>query len=214
MDDDRFRALSDKAAVVLESLQLDQYYGPFCAADEVIASLGQAFTESTAEQRASFSAGLTPHARHALGRYALRAPMLALRAQDQSMLRHGLIVYALLEQEVRDWRDDLVAFAPYYCVAQDLSLAPTELFNEAALYAVPDLAGVMTRFGRRTDVTLGAFGWRRIETAEGPTFEMLGMKMQPSGAVVGSPTWDTVNGAMARELMEWLESQPGRTRPN
>jgi hypothetical protein len=214
MDDGSFRTLSDKAAVVLESLQLEQYYGALGAADEVIGSLGQAFTDATPEQRASFSASLTPHARHALGRYALRAPMLALRARDRSMLRNGLIVYALLEQQVRDWRDDLVAFAPYYCVAQELGLPPSELFDDAAAYAVSDLADVMRTFGRRVDVTLGAFGWRRIETPEGPTFEMLGMKLQPSGAVVGSPAWDAVNGAMVRELMQWLESQPGRTRPN
>jgi hypothetical protein len=214
MDDGSFRTLSDKAAVILESLQLDKYYGALGAVDEVIGSLAQAFTDATAEQRASFSASLTPHARHALGRYALRAPMLALRARDRSMLRNGLMVYALLEQQVRDWRDDLVAFAPYYCVAQDLGVAPSEFFDEAAVFAVPELAGLMKKFGRRVDVTLGAFGWRRIETKEGPTFEMLGMKTQPSGAVVGSPAWDAVNRAMARELLDWLESQRGKTRPN
>jgi hypothetical protein len=214
MNNTRFRALSDHATVVLESLQLDRYYGPLCAVDEAISALGRAFTDATPDQRASFCTSLTARARRALGRFTLRAPMLALRARDASMLRDGLLVHVLLEQQMHDWRDDLISFAPYYCVAQELGLAPVELFDEAAVYAVPDLAKVMTTFGRRTDVTLGVFGWRRIETAEGPTFEMLGLKLQPSGAVIGSPSWDAVNEAMARKLMQWLESQPGRTRPN
>jgi hypothetical protein len=157
---------------------------------------------------------LSEHGRHALGRFMLRAPMLALRTRDRSILRDGLLVHALLEQRVRDWRDDLVGFAPYYYVAQDLGLSPAELFNEAATHAVPTLAEVMTTFGRRQDVTLPAFGWRCIETSEGPTLEMLGLKGKPSGAVVGSPSWEAVNGAMVRELLQWIESQTGRAQKN
>jgi hypothetical protein len=214
MDDDIFQALTDKSSVVLESLDLDQYYGGLSAADEVIGSLGRAFTDATPEQRASFAASLTLRGRRALGRYALRAPMLALREREGSMLRDGLLVRTLLEQGVRDWRDDLIEFAPYFYVAQELGLVPVELFDEAATFAVPDLAKVMKTFGLRKDVTLAAFGWRRIETSEGPTLEMLGWGAKPSGAVVGSRTWDSVNGAMVRELLAWINSQPNRTRPN
>jgi hypothetical protein len=208
MDGDMFRSLSDKATVMLESLDLDQYYGGLSAADEAISSLGLAFAATTPEQRASFSESLTPHGRRSLGRFMLRAPMLALRGQDAAMLRHGLLIQSLLEQRVQDWRDDLVALAPYYYVARELNVVPVELFDEAASYAVPELAQVLSRFGRRTDVTLGVFGWRRIETPEGPTFEMLNWGAKPSGAVVGSPSWDSVNGAMVRELLAWVDSQP------
>jgi hypothetical protein len=213
MDDDIFRTLSDKATVALESLDLDQYYGGLSAADEAISSLGRAFTAATPEQRASFSESLTPHGRRVLGRFMLRAPMLTLRGRDAAMLRAGLLIRSLLEQRVRDWRDDLVELAPYYCAAQELGIGRAELFDEAASYAVPELAHVMSTFARRTDVTLAAFGWRRIETPEGPTLQMLNWGAKPSGAVVGSPSWDSVNGAMVRELLEWIDSQRGRTRP-
>jgi hypothetical protein len=214
MDGVKFRALSDRATVVLESLDLEHYYGGPCVADKAIGSLGRAFAAATPEQRADFSAALTPHARRVLGRFMLRAPMLALRQRDKSVLHDGLLVGVLLEQRVRDWRDDLVAFAPYYYAARELGQSPADLFDDAAAFAMSELATIMKTFGRRQDVTLGAFGWRRIETSEGPTLEMLGLKAQPTGAVVGSPSWDAVNGAMVRDLLQWVESQIGRTRPD
>ncbi len=212
MDAEQFRALTDKATVLLESIDLEHYYGGFCLADEAIGSLGKALLSATPEQRAEFSAALSEHSRRVLGRFMLRAPMLALRARDGSVLGEGLIVAAVLEQRVRDWRDDLVAFAPYYYAAQNVGLSPAELFDQAARFAVPELATTMRRFGQRRDVTLGAFGWRRIETPDGPTLEMLGLKGQRTGAVVGSPSWDSINEAMVRELLQWIESQPGRKR--
>jgi hypothetical protein len=214
MDDETFRALTDRATVVLESLDVEHYYGGPCVADEAIGSVGRAMARGTPEQRADFSTALTPHARRVLGRFMLRAPMLALRQRDGSVLHDGLLVRVLVEQRVRDWRDDLVAFAPYHYAAQELGQSPVDLFDDAALCAVPELATVMQTFGRRQDVTLGAFGWRRIETPEGPTLEMLGLKAQPTGAVVGNPSWDTVNGAMVRDLLAWVESQRHATRSN
>lgn len=214
MEDDQFRVLTDKATVVLEFVDLEHYYGGPCLADEAIGSLGRALAEATHEQRAVFSSALTPHARRVLGRFMLRAPMLALRQGDGSVLHDGLLVAALLEQRVRDWRDDLVAFAPYYYAAQQVGLLPEELFDEAAKFAVADLAATMRTFGHRQDVSLGVFGWRRVETPEGPTLEMLGWKGEPTGAVVGSASWDTVNGAMVRDLLQWVESQAARKRPD
>lgn len=214
MKEDTFRAESDRALVLLESLDLDQYYGELSLLDEAIASFGISCTGATPEQRAAFSDSLTRKGRKALGRYVLRAPMLALRGRDGSMLRTGLLIYALLEQRVHDWRDDLIAFAPYFCVAQELGLAPLALFDDAASYAVPSLGTVMQSFGRRRDITLEAFGWRRIETPDGPTLEMLNWRVQPSGAIVGSPAWDSVHGALARDLLNWVETQSKRTRPN
>ena len=214
MDDDRFRALTDRATVVLESVDLLQYYGEPCLTDQAIGSLGRALAGATTEQRASFSNVLTSHARRVMGRFVLRAPMLTLRERDASVLLDGLLVHVVLEQRVRDWRDDLVAFAPYYYAAQQIGRSPDALFDEAATFAVPELATIMQTFGRRRDVTLGAFGWRRVETPEGPTLEMLSWKGQPTGAVVGSASWDTVNGAMVRDLLQWIESQTGRERPD
>lgn len=212
MDDADSRVLRDKATVVLKSVDLDHYYGDLCLVDEAIGSLGRALADHTPAQRAAFSETLSTHARRVLGRFMLRAPMLALQRRDRLVLSAGLLIRVVLEQRVRDWRDDLVELAPYYYAAQQVGLSPRELFDDAADFAVPELATIMQTFGRRPDVTLAAFGWRRIESPEGPTFEMLGWKGERTGAVVGSPSWDAVNGAMVRDLLQWIESQGTRKR--
>ena len=212
MDDTAFGELSERAAGVLDRVDLDTYYGPRCRLDDALAALAETCAVATPVQRADFYDALSSSARRALGRFALRAPMLALRSRDATFLHAGLVIHALLGQQVRDWRDDLVAFAPYHVVARELGLDPVALFDGAAAAAVPDLAEVMRAFGRRRDITLGAFGWRLVQTAEGPSFEMLGWgEPQATGAVVGSPSWDAVNGAMAQRLLKWVEEQRSRS---
>ena len=214
MDAGTWQAMTDKATVVLETVDLDGYYGSATAADDAIAAIGRVSVDASPHQRRAFSAGLSRHARHVMGRFALRAPMLALQLRDGSRLRDGLIVHCLLEQTMGDWRDDLVGFALYHYVACQLGLDPIELFDEAARYAIPELATLMNAFGRRTDITLGVFGWRRVETPDGPTFEMVTWRHGPSGAVVGTPAWESVNGRLVRELQQWLESQGAQRRLN
>jgi hypothetical protein len=201
---------SPEGRSLLAGVDLAAYYGPQSATDQAIAALCAAFRDVSPEGRGAFAHGLDAHDRRVLGRYALRAPMLALRSRNVDHLRTGLLAHVLLRQRVPDWRDDLVAYAPYYHTARALGLAPQSLFDEAAAYAVPELAGVMRTFGRRADVTLPAFGWRRIETPDGPTFEMMGLRNAPTGAVIGDPSWDHVNEAEAAKLKAWLASQ--RTR--
>jgi hypothetical protein len=133
--------------------------------------------------------------------------MLALRSGEPRYLATGLLAYCATHQGVTDWRDDLVAFAPYFHVARALSVDVATLFDDAADYAAPDMAQTMQTFGRRTDVTLGAFGWRQIDTPDGPTFEMLSLRGAPTGAVVGERSWNEVNEAQARALLEWVRRQ-------
>jgi hypothetical protein len=61
-------------------------------------------------------------------------------------------------------------------------------------------------------VSLGAFGWRRVETPEGPTFEMLGLRGAPTGAVVGAPSWEEVNLDLLEEIVRWVEESRERER--
>ena len=204
----------DKATVALETVDLDAYYGPVTAADDAIAAIGRMCADASPDQRRAFSEGLSWHARRVLGRFALRAPMLALQLRDQSRLREGLLLHGVLEQKMGDWRDDMVGFALYHYAARQLGLDPIELFDEAARYAIPELAALMNKFGRRSDITLNAFGWRRVETPDGPTFEMVMWRRGPSGAVVGTPSWESVNGKLVRELQQWVESQGRQPRPN
>ncbi|GAC1320468.1 MAG: hypothetical protein NVSMB22_04890 [Chloroflexota bacterium] len=142
-----------------------------------------------------------------LGRYAHRASVLAMRAGSPRHLRAGLLANCLIDRQIPDWRDELVFFAPYVHVAHELGVDPTALFDEAATHAVPALASIMQTFGRRTDITLRAFGWREVATPDGPTFEMLDMRGSPTGAVVGDRSWTEVNEALARKLLAWVAGQ-------
>jgi hypothetical protein len=210
MNDSDFAELQTLADTLLDNVVLDQYYGPPSGVDDGIAALCLALMTATPDQRQSFMPIVGEQRRRVLGRYTLRAPMLAVRARAPDHVHTGLFAYTLIRRHVSDWRDDLVAFAPYHHVARLLGLSPQTLFDDAAEYAVPELAQVMQTFGRRTDVTLGAFGWREIEIGDGPTFETIDWHNSPTGAVVGERSWEEVNRAQVDELLRWVEASRRR----
>jgi hypothetical protein len=202
--DDAVTELVEKSSALLDRVVLDEYYGPPGTLDDAIAALLAALAGATTGDWDAFARSLIEQRHRVIGRYALRAPMVALRTNDVQHLSTGLLAHCAIRRTVPDWRDDLVFFAPYVHVASTLGLDVTEHFDRAARHAVPELASVMQQFGRRRDVTLGAFGWREIDTADGPTFESLNWKTGPSGAVVGERSWNEINEAQMRELMEWI----------
>ena len=59
----------------------------------------------------------------------------------------------------RDYRDVLLGFAPFFDAARRLGFEPVDVFDAAASSVPDDVAGLLRTFGRRADVTLGAFGW-------------------------------------------------------
>ena len=59
----------------------------------------------------------------------------------------------------RDYRDVLLSFAPFYDAAKSLGLDPADVFDAAAQEVPDDVAELLRTFGRRTDVSLGVFGW-------------------------------------------------------
>ncbi len=65
----------------------------------------------------------------------------------------------------------MTAVALHYVVAIDLDMSPAALFSEVA-DRLPHgaTADLIRQFGARTDVTAGAFGLRRVETTDGPTY--------------------------------------------
>ena len=77
--------------------------------------------------------------------------------------REGLVT-ALAHEATRnvgfgDYRDVLLSFAPFHDAARALKLDPVDIFDAAA-DRVPDVVAELLRtFGRRTDVSLGVFGW-------------------------------------------------------
>lgn len=77
--------------------------------------------------------------------------------------RDGLVT-ALAAEAARnagfpDYRDVLLSFAPFYDAAKALRLDIVDVFDAAAERVPDDVAELLRRFGRRTDVSLGVFGW-------------------------------------------------------
>ena len=108
----------------------------------------------------------------ALGRYGARTTTVALRRGSAGLLREALLATAI-SQAIRasDDRDVMVGLATDYFVARQLGLVPAELFDDVAS-ALPDgwMPDLLREFGARTDITLEAFGWLLVETADGPDF--------------------------------------------
>ena len=96
----------------------------------------------------------------------------ALREADPELLKGGLVrVIEQREEEwTRDWRDLLLALAPYHDCAGRLGLDPETVFDEVAERSPPALREIVREFGRRRDVTSAAFGFYVEETAEGPRY--------------------------------------------
>jgi hypothetical protein len=96
----------------------------------------------------------------------------ALRKADPELLRAGLLRVIVDSREVweRDWRDLLLALAPYHDCARRLGLDPAEVFDEAAERSPESLRDVVRRFGRREDVNTAGFGFYVEETPDGPRY--------------------------------------------
>ena len=86
-------------------------------------------------------------------------------------LREYLVRAAATDAIATDWRDVLVALAPYHDCARRLGLDPVGLFDRACEDSPDDLQAVVRDFARRSDVTLDAFGWTVTTLSEGPCYE-------------------------------------------
>lgn len=106
----------------------------------------------------------------ALGRYSARQVVVALRTRSAGLLRDALTAAAVSEQLVMaDPRDTMVGLAPHLHVARELGLDAPRLFADvAARLPAGDVATLLRTFGARTDVRLPGFGWRIVDTPDGP----------------------------------------------
>ncbi|AVT39256.1 hypothetical protein [Plantactinospora sp. BB1] len=122
-----------------------------------------------------FLASLDPSTALALGRYGVRLATIALRERSVALLRRSLLATGLgrcLRDD--DDRDVMVGLALPWVVAQQLGASPATEFAAVA-DDLPDghVAGLLRRFGARQDITLAAFGWEVVTTADGPDFSPL-----------------------------------------
>ncbi|GIJ38790.1 hypothetical protein Vwe01_21150 [Micromonospora andamanensis] len=120
----------------------------------------------------SFVRSLDPATALALGRYGARLASLALRQNSVDLLRRSVLATSLARCLASDDdRDFMVALAVPWIVAQQLGEAPAEVFATVG-DSLPDgpVARLVHTFGARTDITLEAFGWDLVRTADGPDF--------------------------------------------
>ena len=115
-------------------------------------------------------------------------PTEALRLRSADVLRDRLLRLLVTGEEawLEDWRDLLVAMAPYHDCATRIGLAPGRLFDEVAREGPPALAETVRSFGRRTDITPSAFGFTVASLREGPAYEWPDVDPQ---RIKGLETW-------------------------
>lgn len=109
-----------------------------------------------------------------LGRYGTRQTTIALRRRSLDHLVDALTATALAaatDAERGDPRDLMVALSLHHVVAREIESDPAALFAQVAdrLPGTP-IADLLREFGRRGDVTLTAFGWKQVQTEDGPDF--------------------------------------------
>ncbi|MCW2914190.1 MAG: hypothetical protein JWN52_2258 [Actinomycetia bacterium] len=173
MDDEDLLNLSIEAAALVDFVSLQHYEadGEPSAIDHQISGICAGLSEATPEQREFFRSSLNRRQRTVLARYGHRTATQALHERSGDLLRGGLIAIALATTgSDDDFRDVMIGIALHHHVARELGLTPSRVFDEAAAYAEPAVNELLRSFGRRTDITLVAFGWREIQTAHGPRF--------------------------------------------
>jgi hypothetical protein len=98
----------------------------------------------------------------------------ALREQSPAVL--GAALDQLLvegeEEWLKDWRDLLVALAPYHDCARRLGLDPAAVFGAAADRGPAALREIVGEFGRRNDISPRTFGYDVVEGPNGPRYEI------------------------------------------
>ncbi|WP_433532209.1 hypothetical protein ACQPYA_09310 [Micromonospora sp. CA-263727] len=122
-----------------------------------------------------FLDSLDPSASLALGRYGVRLATLALRKNSTDLVRRSLLATGLsrcLRHD--DDRDVLVSLALPWIVAQQIGASPATMFAAVA-DGLPDgpIPRLLKDFGARSDVSLAAFGWEAVTSADGPDFRPL-----------------------------------------
>ena len=85
-------------------------------------------------------------------------------------LRASLVQAAATDAASVDWRDILVALAPYHHCARRLGIDPRGLFETASAGMPFDLQEIVRTFAQRSDVTLDAFGWTLTTSSDGPCY--------------------------------------------
>jgi hypothetical protein len=140
---------------------------PKCSYDDTVLAVAGLLKELPASQRQGIRGLIGEPQMSALSPYVSRADWLALEERSVERLLSGLIVQALVLPDHEDERDVAAALASAHVCAKSLGIDPAPLFDEAAGFAGKEVDKTFKEFGRRSDVTLEAFGLERVETPHG-----------------------------------------------
>lgn len=167
--------IEESLAFLAEQRVIDYYQEPLpSATDERMAAMVDRFMEATTAQRERFQAAAPESGRSLFGIFGHRAATLAARQESREWLRRGLAATAVANYVIPPRRNVDIALAVHHHCARKLGVNTVDLFAEIAAYAGDAVAGHLQAFGRRSDVTLGRYGWRELKTAQGVkySFEM------------------------------------------
>lgn len=164
--------LNETAVFLSEQERLDYYLAPLPGgADQRLAHVCRRYLAATADQRQQFLDQIEPEQRALLALFGHRAATLAMRQEDRTWLRLGLLGAALANYDTAERRGIAISLAIYHHVARQLAVNTVDLFDEIADCVQGNLAPLLRQFGRRGDVRLAQFGWRELNTADGVRYK-------------------------------------------
>jgi hypothetical protein len=168
-----FKAFLAETAVTLNKLDIATYYpAPLpVETDDILRHICGRFQQATPQERQLFLHTLTQQQKNYFGIFGHRAATLALRQNDPSWLKDGLVGNLISNAVVPPRRSESYSMAIFHHVAQKLGLSPAVLFAETAVFAPDEQAQRMIAFGKRSDIILSRFGWKEIKTPDGIKFK-------------------------------------------
>lgn len=101
-----------------------------------------------------------------------RESTAALRARSADRLAVGFGRYVAAEAAAAGWdpRDAMIDMTPFIDCARRLGLDPVAVLGPVAAGGPAWFRETFEVFVRRTDVTLGAFGWSVVDDSDGPRY--------------------------------------------
>jgi hypothetical protein len=164
--------LNETAVFLAEQNRLNYYRAPLPdEVDQRLADVCRRYLAATADQRQQFLDQIESKQRALLALFGHRAATLAMRQEERTWLRLGLLGAALAHVETAERPQATVSLAVYHHVARRLGVNTVDLFDEIAACVPEEMAHLLRQFGRRGDVRLAKFGWRELKTADGVSYK-------------------------------------------
>lgn len=159
--------LAEQTAVFLQNTTLIEYHRQPMPSelDNELRAIVADFQQLAADEREAFVTALPHPARKLFGIYGHRAATIAVRQEEPSWLRSGLIGTVIANDGIANDSIVTALAVPQHCAIK-LKMDLAELFGETAVYAHPPLSDSLMR-ASRTPLQLRTLGWKELKTADG-----------------------------------------------